>query len=284
MRDIEVDGEVDGPDGANRIDFMRLANHYLKALALCLAVSALLYLFTPSQPYQVPLVYSVCIGTVTWAIVEFGRHLLDPSPESGWPAGMRGLWLVLAAIAGGYLLGTTAADAWFGWSSWHRDLLEQRSSWLVSLLAGGAGCYYFYNRSQQSRLHGKIEQAQRLAAEAQLKLLQAQLEPHMLFNTLANLRVLIGADPARAQQMLDHLIDYLRATLAASRAPEHALSAEFERLRDYLELMAVRMGPRLAYTLELPPELAGEPVPTLLLQPLVENSIRHGLEPKVEGG
>jgi sensor histidine kinase YesM len=80
------------------------------------------------------------------------------------------------------------------------------------------------------------------------------------------------------------MIAYLRATLDASRATKHPLAAEFERLRDYLELMSVRMGPRLAYELELPPEVAGIAVPTLLLQPLVENSIRHGLEPKVEGG
>jgi LytS/YehU family sensor histidine kinase len=64
----------------------------------------------------------------------------------------------------------------------------------------------------------------------------------------------------------------------------HALQAEFDRLRDYLELMAIRMGPRLAFTLDLPATLAQHPVPTLLLQPLVENSIQHGLEPKVAGG
>lgn len=62
------------------------------------------------------------------------------------------------------------------------------------------------------------------------------------------------------------------------------MSAEFDRLRDYLELMAIRMGPRLSFTLDLPAELADLPVPTLLLQPLVENSIRHGLEPSVTGG
>jgi sensor histidine kinase YesM len=84
--------------------------------------------------------------------------------------------------------------------------------------------------------------------------------------------------------MLDRMIAYLRATLGASRNSSHSLQAEFDRLRDYLELMAVRMGPRLRYALELPPELATLPVPTLLLQPLVENSIKHGLEPKVEGG
>ena len=122
------------------------------------------------------------------------------------------------------------------------------------------------------------------ATEAQLKLLQTQLEPHMLFNTLANLRVLIGTDPVRAQEMLDRMIAYLRATLDASRTATHPLQAEFDRLRDYLELMAIRMGPRLAFTLELPPELAAVPVPALLLQPLVENSIQHGLEPQVQGG
>jgi LytS/YehU family sensor histidine kinase len=106
----------------------------------------------------------------------------------------------------------------------------------------------------------------------------------MLFNTLANLRVLINADPARATLMLDHVIGYLRATLSASRATTHSLSTEFDRLRDYLELMAVRMGPRLQFSLDLPEDLREFAVPPLLLQPLVENSIKHGLEPSVAGG
>ena len=106
----------------------------------------------------------------------------------------------------------------------------------------------------------------------------------MMFNTLANLRVLITLDPPRAQQMLDHLVDYLRATLTASRATAHPLRTEFERLRDYLELIKVRMGVRLSYTLDLAPELAELPLPPLLLQALVENAIKHGLEPKLEGG
>jgi LytS/YehU family sensor histidine kinase len=106
----------------------------------------------------------------------------------------------------------------------------------------------------------------------------------MLFNTLANLRVLIGLDPPRAQAMLDRLIAFLRATLSASRLKLHPLADEFARVDDYLALMAIRMGPRLQTALDLPPALAALPVPPLLLQPLVENSIKHGLEPKVEGG
>ena len=102
--------------------------------------------------------------------------------------------------------------------------------------------------------------------------------------TLANLRVLIAVDAPRAEQMLDHLIAYLRATLAGSRSGTHSLEAEFALLGDYLALMQVRMGARLSYTLDLPAELRDAHVPTLLLQPLVENSLRHGLEPQLAGG
>jgi LytS/YehU family sensor histidine kinase len=130
----------------------------------------------------------------------------------------------------------------------------------------------------------QLAAAQRDVAETQLKLLESQLEPHMLFNTLANLRVLIALDPPRAQTMLDQLIAFLRATLSASRATLHPLSAEFARVGDYLELMKVRMGDRLQPEFDLPPGLAAQPMPPLLLQPLVENAIKHGLEPHVEGG
>jgi LytS/YehU family sensor histidine kinase len=84
--------------------------------------------------------------------------------------------------------------------------------------------------------------------------------------------------------MLDRLIAFLRATLNASRVQQHPLATEFERISDYLALMAIRMGPRLTVTLDLPEALRALPVPPLLLQPLVENCIKHGLEPKVAGG
>jgi LytS/YehU family sensor histidine kinase len=106
----------------------------------------------------------------------------------------------------------------------------------------------------------------------------------MLFNTLANLRALIGVDPVRAQAMLDQLIAFLRSSLAGSRTRFHSLDAEFQRLRDYLALMQIRMGARLQTSFDLPASLAQAQVPPLLLQPLVENSIKHGLEPHVAGG
>ena len=258
---------------------------WLQTLAFCLAVSALQAAFQPHRPYEVPLVYSIFIGSFMWALIDFGRHAFASAAETGWPSGAAALALPLGGMVGGYVLGTLAGDAVFGWSSWDGSALAQvRLSVLVTAMAGISAIYYFYSKNKSAYLLTKMSEARHQASEAKLKLLEAQIEPHMLFNTLANLRALITTDPAAALHMLDRMNDYLRATLQASRSTMHPLQTEFDRLGDYLELMAVRMGPRLRYTLELPPELADVPVPTLLLQPLVENSIRHGLEPALEGG
>jgi LytS/YehU family sensor histidine kinase len=120
--------------------------------------------------------------------------------------------------------------------------------------------------------------------ESRLKLLESQLEPHVLFNTLANLRALVATDTVQATQMLDSIVSYMRAIVSGSRAKMHPLIEEFARLNDYLDLMKIRMGDRLHYTLYLCPELDNHPVPPFILQPLVENAVKHGLEPKVEGG
>ncbi len=272
-----------------KIDWLEKLRIYLQTVAFCLAVAAIQYAFQPQKPYELPLVYSLCIGTSMWALMDFGRHLFPSSAATGWPQGIGGTLLPIGSIVGAYFLGTLAADSWFGWSSWDADASARSQlpvSILVTVVAGIVATGYFYGRTRAAWLETKMSEARHQAAESRLKLLEAQIEPHMLFNTLANLRALIPADPERAQVMLDHLISYLRATLSASRvnAGGHTLQTEFDRLRDYLALMAIRMGPRLRYTLELPQELAGQTVPPLLLQPIVENAIKHGLEPKVQGG
>jgi signal transduction histidine kinase len=272
------------------IDWTAKLRHLLQVLAFALAIATIQYGFQPERPYAPTVVYSLCISFITWAIIDFGRNVMASARETGWPRGWHGLALVGAGIIGGYLLGTWIADRMclnFNWYAGYPPVdraSELRSSILITALAGIVVTFYFYARNKSAYLQRKMSEAHRHANEARLKLLETQLEPHMLFNTLANLRALIDADPQRAQQMLDHMIAYLRATLSASRAATHTLQAEFDRLRDYLELMSIRMGPRLTFELKLPPELAQHPVPALLLQPLVENSIQHGLEPKVEGG
>ena len=271
-------------------DWIGKLQHLLQTAAFCLAVATLQYAFDPNRPYGPPVAYSLAIGICIWAIVDLGRELMPSARETGWPPGTAGLVLVVGGIVGGYFAGNAIGDALCRALGLYTPGVvidraqDLRNSILITAMAGIAGCYYFYARNRGAYLERKMREAQRHANEARLKLLETQLEPHMLFNTLANLRALIGVDPQRAQQMLDHMIAYLRATLDASRAATHPLQAEFDRLRDYLELMAVRMGPRLAFELQLPPELAQRRVPMLLLQPLVENAIKHGLEPQVSGG
>jgi signal transduction histidine kinase len=139
-------------------------------------------------------------------------------------------------------------------------------------------------RQQLASDRARAAELERQALDAQLRTLQAQIEPHFLFNTLANVVSLIDSAPADARRMLEQMIALLRRSLAASRTERVSLAQEAELLRAYLEILAIRMGPRLRYQIDIPPSLGGCAVAPLLLQPLVENAIRHGLEPKVEGG
>jgi hypothetical protein len=243
-------------------------------------------------------VHSVSIATMCWFCIDTSRigaasvlHRHDPASASesrsrwpGWP------WM-LPIIVVGTVIGFSVGNEIAGWITGHRSpgylrgsLSQALSMLTLSLVPGVVITYWFYSREVIAGQQAAMLTAQRQAAEHQLKLLESQLEPHMLFNTLANLRVLIGIDPPRAQAMLDQLIGFLRATLSGSRAALHPLSAEFARLADYLALMQVRMGGRLEHHFDLPADLAVTPVPPLLLQPLVENCIKHGLEPEVAGG
>lgn len=151
--------------------------------------------------------------------------------------------------------------------------------------------YYFVSREhllktnaalQQERLES-LEQ-QRQISETRLRLLQAQIEPHFLFNTLSNIAGLIASDGQKAQTMLENLTRYLRSTLTRSQDKNTSLQDELELLENYLDIFRVRMGERLAYSIDVDESLRGIALPPLLLQPLVENAIKHGLEPAVKGG
>jgi LytS/YehU family sensor histidine kinase len=160
-----------------------------------------------------------------------------------------------------------------------------RTAALLTTVLGSAFIgYLLWLRQRLANEAAARARAQQLAAESELRLLRAQIEPHMLFNTLANLRSLVDDDPTLAKSMIDRLIVYLRAALAASRSEWTTLEQEFAQLEAYLGIMAVRLGARLTHSLELPGELRGVRIPPMLLQPLVENAIKHGIEPKVGGG
>lgn len=119
---------------------------------------------------------------------------------------------------------------------------------------------------------------------AKLSLLHAQVEPHFLYNTLASAQYLTRTDPPRADEMLGHLIQYLRHSLPRTEDSLSTLGEELERARAYLEILRIRMGPRLNLLLDVPDDLRGTPLPPMMLQTLVENAIKHGLEGKPGGG
>jgi signal transduction histidine kinase len=120
--------------------------------------------------------------------------------------------------------------------------------------------------------------------QAKLSLLHAQVEPHFLYNTLASAQLLTRQDPQRADEMLGHLIQYLRHSLPRSQEDPSTLGEELERALAYLEILKIRMGPRLDVQLDVPDELLPTPLPPMMLQTLVENAIKHGLEPRSGGG
>ena len=202
---------------ANLKDMLR---HGVTTAAFCCLIAAALAVSGRGR-WASQMVYSLSIGMISWLVIDVGRVLLSGRSKKLWPQGLPGVLLVLAGIAVGFVGGNVIGDAWTGkplleFLSFSPDKLA--STLVITLAAGVAVCYFYYSRGKARYLEGQIALAERDAVEAKLKLLETQLEPHMLFNTLANLRMLIATDPPRAEAMLDRLNSYLRVTLSGSRA------------------------------------------------------------------
>jgi len=150
----------------------------------------------------------------------------------------------------------------------------------------GAIAYLLNERVEAEVKQGQLirGESEKREIEAHLKLLQAQIEPHFLFNTLANVSSLIDSDPRLAKQLLERLNDWLRVALARARSEHTTLGDELDMLENYLEILKIRFGERLRWYIEVPEEARRSAFPPMLLQPLVENALRHGIEPKLGGG
>jgi sensor histidine kinase YesM len=174
--------------------------------------------------------------------------------------------------------------------------MRVKPAWVLStiaiwaLLGGMAYALLLVSRAQREgreQLAGLFREREALKTqqtEAQLSALTAQIEPHFLFNTLANVKRLYETQPERGRNMLVALIAYLRAALPGMRRQESTLAEELELVRHYLAILQMRMGERLTFDISAPPELLSAHLPTLVLPTLVENAIKHGLSPLPEGG
>jgi Histidine kinase len=150
---------------------------------------------------------------------------------------------------------------------------------------------FFIDRSRASlqlaelkRKEAEYHRMSQQVTEAKLSALQAQVEPHFLYNTLASVQALTEVDPQQASAMTGHLIQYLRNALPKMRESVSTVGQEIELVRAYLNILQMRMGKRLSFEIAVPPELMDAPFPPLMLPSLVENAIKHGLEPQREGG
>jgi sensor histidine kinase YesM len=157
------------------------------------------------------------------------------------------------------------------------------------LAASGTAFFLYESRARATK--EALERERRRAAEAlqaetvaRLGLLQAQIEPHFLFNTLANIHSLIKEEPETASLILEELNSYLRTSLRRTRVATSTVGEEIDLIEALLAIAAARLRARLQYTIRVPESIREMPLPPLLLQPLVENAIRHGIEPAVGGG
>ncbi|HEV8447104.1 MAG TPA: histidine kinase [Gemmatimonadaceae bacterium] len=201
------------------------------------------------------------------------------------------------------VLATASALAWSAWSAWALWLsrpptlpAESYGATLQRLIGGhvllGVAVYASLvavlmamdERAARRRRELDTLRLEADLAQAQLRALQMQLQPHFLFNTLHGIAMLTDTDPAGAESMAVKLAELLRATLSLRDVPEVPLRTELDLLRAYLAIEETRFGDRLVVTFVVPDDALDERVPSFLLQPIVENAVRHAVAPRVETG
>jgi sensor histidine kinase YesM len=274
----------------SRIDMKFTKKSFLESLLYTFVFDTIIAFFLTAihfgDTFLINFIISQCIGLSICTCVLIALHFF-PSDRPIWQALRVAVALISGGLCGSYL-GSFV-------SGLNPATLFERHSLLQLLILGvmfGSIITYFFSSREkiaESQAQAQEEKIKRLtsekkAAEANLKLLQAQIEPHFLFNTLSNVLSLLDTDPSKGKSMLVDFIQYLRASLSKIREEEATLGQEMEMIRAYLNIFKVRMGDRLYYKIDLPEKLKATTFPPMLIQPLVENAIKHGLEPKVDGG
>ena len=196
------------------------------------------------------------------------------------------------AVAGGLMLGYwVMSGTQEVMANWHSAKLQHVGTPLPLLLMGwlGLAIYLLQERDRAAEQALQDEEERRLElgrqmSEAQLQVLQSQIEPHFLFNSLAHVRRLCQTNARAGRAMLQHLSRYLSATQQAMRANDIALGQDLELAMTYLTIQQIRMGSRLAFEIDVPVEVREARVPPMTVTTLVENAIKHGLSPLLEGG
>jgi signal transduction histidine kinase len=255
---------------------------YALTAVFCFAIAWLLWTIDATPDFKQGLSISLSIGMSCISAFVFIEPLLQ-----------RHLPVYLSAIltsAIGLAVGLIIAGILVTDNPWYFLSVEQATLALgvffsvLGYLVMGSRDRVFQLRTELAKTQANQAAAAQKMAETELRLLQAQIEPHFLFNTLSNVTSMIHTNPEAAEQTLNNLSTLLRNSLRQTREPLTTLGEELRVLRAYLDIQKIRMGDRLQYHIDAPADLSSMPIPPLLLQPLVENAIRHGIEPAIEGG
>jgi sensor histidine kinase YesM len=275
------------PGQTGKLDPAALVRTLLYTALFNTAIAVLLTIIGFSHSFLHTLLFAQCIG-ITICLFVLAAWSAAQARGSAMRTVLLGLALTLGALCG-----TALATALLG-KPGGIVTIDSRFMWQIvgiSLFFGAIITHFFYTREQLAAAAQLAQEerlmrlsSEKLALEASLQRLQAQVEPHFLFNTLSTIVSLMDRDPARAKTMQLDLIRYLRTTLGRTQAAETTLGQEMELIRAYLNLFSIRMEERLQYAIEVPEALHPLPLPPMLLQPIVENALLHGLEPKITGG
>ncbi|XOV87930.1 MAG: sensor histidine kinase [Pseudomonadota bacterium] len=245
---------------------------------ICTAIALLLWAIA-RQTFLDSLIFSLCIGIST--------HLLTVTAMARLPSAP--IWQVwMVTVPAGVFLGMTLGA--FINNVPLAEMIDQRAA-LMSLVIALIATYIFYSYYSMNEMRETLHQqafdrvmSEKRLLETELKLLQSQIEPHFLFNTLSHVLSLINTDAERAELMLRKLSQFLRASLQRSRSEHTTLQDELDLINDYLSILQIRMGDRLRFEIHNTTDAAAIALPPLILQPLVENAVVHGIEPLEEGG
>ena len=194
--------------------------------------------------------------------------------------------IALAAILTGSIIAVAARGI-----SPVGNIIDYVRNMSKSLLFGSVFIFMFVSIDRISRANALIAREkirnldlEKRGIETELQLLQSQMEPHFLFNTLSNVISILDAEPQKAKSMLGDFVDFLRTSMSIRRSGAIFVSQELELIGCYLSVLKTRMGNRLDYTIDVDEAVLGHQLPPLLVQPLVENAVKHGIEPKAGGG
>jgi hypothetical protein len=264
--------------------------HSLGLILLINTGVALIQYTEETRPFWHPLITAQCCGlSIAYAVnatAPWDRtHAVWRLVGAVLVGSAVGLFFVFAIK--GYLIGDLHYRVETGLIDWHV------LGWTMfsCCLMGTCVSLFFLLKIREARVRAQMLKAEadrnllsKQAIEAELKLMQAQVEPHFLFNTLASVQFLTETEPPKAGRMLGHLLAYLRAALPQLRSDSTTLGQEIELAQAYLSIMQMRMGARLSFAIEVAPELSDHGFPPMMLMSMVENAVKHGLEARAEGG